>query len=476
MRKLIYGALAMAAALSITVGVNTQNAAATPKPTEKPVATLGYDIDWANQSMTVTGNTQVSVAFPTVKADKTTPTKLTVTVKSWDVYQGEEATVDLSKLNPSKVSYVAIKDESGAKQLLVFNAETRKLKAVYTPAYTDSEKPTIDVQKDGATVTDTNFEYRTAYSEWNQLIETSTEDSATTSKLVADLSPYIQEGAQLNIRAAAVPADSTDSTFTATGYTVKEVGTLASKEIKVKVAALPNAPKVTTDYKNNQFKLAKGTQYRLDYTSDWKTAPDTGVLKLSDIATKNEQNEITGYPVVLQSRTAADSAKKKAASKITSVNITAPAAAPTLIDVTGGSTLLADIREDASKGAVSILKTSSDDESSSPAPTGNVTVQLDAKKGTIIKNTFSTDSGVNIDVIAGDKVTTVKPGKDTKIKYAAGTKLSIRYSAVTKDIVDKTTKDVITQAAWASETVELGTMVEFYTAPTAAPETSAAAG
>jgi hypothetical protein len=470
MRKLIYGALAMAAALSITVGVNTQDAAAaaTPKPTVKPTVTLDYDIDFANQSMTVTGNTQVSVAFPTVKADKSDDTKLTVTVKSWDVYEGESAVVDLSKLNPSKTSYVAIKDESGAKQLLVFNAETRKLKAVYTPAYTDDAKPTIDVQKDGATVTDTNFEYRTAYSEWNQLIAAADSDGQN-GGLVADLSPYIQEGAQLNIRAAAVPAaEGATTDLTAAGYTVKEVGTLASKEIKVKVAALPNAPKVTTDYKNNQFKLAKGTQYRTDYTGAWKSAPDTGVLTLDKIATKDQDGNITGYPAVLQSRTAADSTKKKAASKITSVNITAPAKAPTLIDTGDSDSVLAAIKEEASTKAVNILAV---DE----GVTANITVQLDAKKGTIITNKLADSIYVFATTSCGDKVTTVKPGKDTKIKYAAGTKLAIRYSAVTKDVVDKTTKEITTYARWASESVSLGAMVEFYTAPSPEPETSPAA-
>jgi hypothetical protein len=456
MRKLIYGALAMAAALSITAGVNTQEAAAasTPKPTTVPTTApveLNVDVNLDEQSMTVTGKTQISVAFPTVKADKDNKTKLTVTVKNWDVYEGETATVDLSKLNPSKDSYVVVKDESDATpQLLVFQAETRKFNAVYTPAYTDSDKPTIKIQvaKTDLDEKDTTaFQYRTAYSSWNDLVLSG--DSPT------DLTPYLQEGAQLNIRAAsALAAESEDasSAFTASGYDVVEAGTLPSKEFKVKIAALPNAPTVTADYKNNQFKLKKGAQYRTDYTGAWVNVPDSLVIKLSDLSDKT----------VLQSRLAADSSKKKAASKITSVTVTQPAAAPELIDTDNDATVLAEIQEAATSKDTEILKT---DENSKQS----ITVKLDAKKGTIITN----KTGVSIDVVqtkgTTEKVTSIKDTKSATIKYDKDTSLAVRYSAVTKDVVDKTTKDITQHAAWASVSAELGTMVQAYVAPSAAP-------
>jgi hypothetical protein len=480
MRKLIYGALALATALSVTAGVNTQSASAkTPAPVVPTHNELGATVNLDEQSMTVKGNTQISVAFPTVKADKSDATKLTVTVKSWDVYEGEEAVVDLSKLNPSKDSYVAIKDESNSEpQLLVFKAETRKFKAVYTPAYTDAAEPTVAVQVSGADVKDTAFEYRTAYSGWKELIGLD-EDNEDSSDYVfkGDLSPYIKEGAQLNIRSASVGSDEDgieDGTYTAQGYKVVVEGRLPSKEFKVKVAAQPSAPKVTADYKKNQYKLAAKTQYRLDYTGEWTTVPDNKILTFDKLTVGEGEN--AKLATVLQSRTAADSSKKKAASKITSVNITAPAAAPELIEQEDedAADLLADIQEKATAGEVSILDTSAGG-TVSPAPSGNVTVKLDAKKGTIIKNTLS----VSIDVIAttssGETVKTVKPNASTSIKYAAGTTLAIRYSAVPKDVVDKTTKTVTTPAAWASEAVELGTMVNVYVAPTPVPSASAAA-
>jgi hypothetical protein len=442
MRKLIYGALAMATALTITAGVNSQKAAAEVKAS----------VNLETQTMTVEGTTQISVAFPSVKvaSDKVT---LAVTSKSWDVYQAGtpdtsgnvSVTVDLSKLNPSKTGYVAVKDESGdAPKLLVFEADSRKLSGVYNAPVKDTngdEVASITIKSNKAALTDgdaKDFNYRTSYGSWDVL--TNSDGSCE-----ADLTPYIQEGAQFIVRSKGVKytgEDTTggyklDATKSDTTYTIEKVGTLPSKEFKVKVAALASAPKVTKNYTKNEFKLASKVEYRLDYTGGWTTA-DSKVLSLDTIGTSAK---------VLQVRTVEDASKKKAASKITSVDIGTPGVAPDVITAEEGKTVLQTLQEKASTtDGVNILKSETD----------KIIAKIESKKS---KLTITNNTSKSIDIIAvtgtSEKITTIKKTKSATIAYNASTELSVRYSGVAKKTTE--TPDL----AWASVPAPLGKMVEY---------------
>lgn len=181
-------------------------------------------------------------------------------VTSWDVYDGESASVDLSKLNVANDNYIAIKDNdeqvtfigiaaASKKNTILFNAATGKITGVDTKIGNTPGKAT-------------NVEYRTANSNWAE--------SESTDKI--DLSTYQYQGATLYVR---IPADkkAASSTLKATvkygeknkevDYTVQPVGSLPSKETKLNVKKQANGPTVALDYAKGTAKVKKGTEYRV---------------------------------------------------------------------------------------------------------------------------------------------------------------------------------------------------------------------
>lgn len=180
-------------------------------------------------------------------------------VTSWDVYDGKNAKVDLSKLNVTNDNYIAIKDNdeqvtfigiaaASKKNTILFNAATGKITGVDTKIGNTSGKAT-------------NVEYRTANSSWAE--------SESIDKI--DLSTYQYQGATLYVR---IPADKgASSTLKATvkygeknkevSYDVQKVGSLPSKETKLNVKKQANGPAVTLDYAKGTAKVKKGTEYRV---------------------------------------------------------------------------------------------------------------------------------------------------------------------------------------------------------------------
>jgi hypothetical protein len=472
MRKLIYGALAMVTALGLAAGVNPTAAS----------ASVSVKFDAENQTLAVDGaKSYFAVSFPTVKEKDG---KLNVTAKSWDTYEAEKGTVDLSKLNPSKTGYVAVKDGSSDKAVLyVLNAETaKKLKATYTaPTNTDKDSlkatAVLEVKADDtvkALVTDTSkkevgVSYRTAYGKWTAF----TTDTS--------IDQYIQEGAQLILREngeALSSATDGDKAVVGSGFseTAKVIGTLPSKEIKVKIVAQGNAPALTIDYKKGYVSVAKKAEYRLNaYQASSTWVPGSDTAKTTFLPETGTTADKAGGSTI-QARYKADTSKKKAPSKI--ATLTVPTIAPTPEVTPGvksktdgytGNDILGYVQQEATAGDVLILK-----------KLPGSTKELTATDGVLVKiadkkTTFTNKTSVSVDVIAvtgeSTKVTTIKAGKSANITYKADTKLYIRTSAVAKDTFnsDGTAKDV---AAFASQQAPLGNMVKAYT-PSPAPSSAA---
>jgi hypothetical protein len=414
MRKLIYGALAMVTALGLAAGVN---------PTAASAADVSAKFNPDDQTLTVSdAKDYFAVSFPTVKEKDG---KLNVTVKSWDTYEATSGTVDLSKLNPSKTGYVAVKDGSANKAVLyVLNAESaKKLKATYTaPTNTDKDSlkatAVLEVKADdtvkplvAGTSSDSKaagVSYRTAYSKWTAFDKDTSIDK------------YIQEGAQLILRengeALSSAADG-DKAVVGSGFseTAKVIGTLPSKEIKVKIVAQGTAPTLKVEYTKGYVSVAKKAEYRINkYASSasetWTPGSDTTLTTFLP-AVGTSADKAGGSTI--QARYKADTTKKKAPSKI--ATLTVPTIAPTPEVTPGvksktdgytGNDILGYVQQEATAGDVLILK-----------KLPGSTKELTATDGVLVKiadkkTTFTNKTSVSVDVIAvtgeSTKVTTIK--------------------------------------------------------------------
>lgn len=233
------------------------------------------------------GTQEIQVGFGKVKNG-------VVTVSTWDTYDGDSATVDLSKLSNVKENYVVISTPGNGKMIVKIPAAPKKIKAKFNAAEgvleagsgdtaTAAKLEVSTVADDGTVTTKSagNYEFRTAYSSrwinveqeiWND------DSSKITSFKLTDLSLYQQEGAKLFVRVKGTPTKLTDdgegnevwaqSTSEKLKYGdvdtgVYVAGTLPGKEAKVSIAAKAKGPKPTADYTKGTVKFAKDCEYRI---------------------------------------------------------------------------------------------------------------------------------------------------------------------------------------------------------------------
>ncbi|MDE6616262.1 MAG: hypothetical protein K2K35_06810 [Lachnospiraceae bacterium] len=260
-------------------------------------------------------SSDVEIAVGVATVNKNKEAKVTV----WDVYDGNSATVDLSKLNVAKDNYFAVKtNDMSTPAFYKIPAAAKKVKAKYDAASAKVSEFTAD---SADVLKDTGFQYRTVNSDW----VSATKDT--------DLSQFQYQGATLYLRRMPVaPEASTEEIKDITinkkspvTVTATVLSTLPTKEVKLNIAKQAKGPSVAVDYVKGTVKLKANTEYRFVSATQRYAATSNSAVDAVMAETFIEENEIKG---VLEVRTAAvtNGTKSKCASKWTRVDIEKPVA------------------------------------------------------------------------------------------------------------------------------------------------------
>lgn len=347
LKKLLQGSAfaLVAAACAIAVPSVVKAAGEVTGTTDQTkVGTLAVDGEKAQLTVTGAGDNEVLVGFAKVNS------KGKVTVATWDTYDGKAATVDLSKLSNTKVNYIAVTTPKALAEdaitIVKIPAVKKVFKVEYDPSATtdaikvgeaDKGKPssmTALSKTDTDATAAAKYEYRTAYTGWATMKGASD---------VVDLSLYQEEGANLFVRKKGVKETSFPGTQASEGtYTfgandkLKAYETTASlpgKEAKLVIKAKAKGPAVTGDYVKGTIKLPKNAEYRLLGTT-LETTTTGKYHEVGNAAKTMTIDEITkdisavaasDKTFDVEVRIAADTSKKKAASKWSRLNVTKPA-------------------------------------------------------------------------------------------------------------------------------------------------------
>lgn len=255
-----------------------------PATTPTPTPSDGKFSDAGLGPATVDGTTGVLTVSAAngakeilVGTGKANVKKKTITVSNWDIYEPASdgsVKVDLSKLKNTVDNYLVlgtnttnnvsiVKIPIAAKITKVkFDAKKAVLQAGY--GANSSEAALKDLTVDTGAV----FEYRTAYSDWTDMV--------SNSKL-PDFSFYQQNGSQLYVRLKGDDGkgeggnvdelkQDNDEKLSYNGQSeipVYVAPHLPGKEVKVTIAAMAKGPSLTADFTNGTVKIPKNTEYRL---------------------------------------------------------------------------------------------------------------------------------------------------------------------------------------------------------------------
>lgn len=441
-KKVLQGTALTALAAAAWMGAATVDASASTITTS--------DIEIWDNVMYVNASSDTAEILFGVGTYKSSATKdNTVKISAWDVYDGNSAQIDLSKLNNTKDVYVAVKTESSAPIYIKFAAAPKSQKLNY-----DAEKNTltIDSIKAGTetnlAATGYNWQYRTSNGSWSPLYgeDSNDVDECGGSKYAPAttlFSEYQAQGASLYVRAAATSSaltvdtasgkikDAAKNTDSDPSYDVYKAGSLPGKETKLNIAKQANGPSVTADYVNKTVKVKKDTEYRV-----W-TADDSDKYSLAITTTKASDNGDTlnvadtllkgASSGVIEVRTVAKSANangkgSKVASKWTRVelkktgkialkNNVSIATTAAVVDADGRIEINKDVKNDKfTKNIIVKVSTGS-----------SITVKVGTKKAVTVKGDdkgkkIKADINDTINIaIAGDKKNKVWAGDDTLV-------------------------------------------------------------
>lgn len=361
--------------------------------------------------------------------------KTDVKITSWDVYEGNSATIDLSKLKATSDNYIALKTDNSDPIVLHIEASGSKYKAKY-----NAKDQKIVFTEDAASASrKVGLQYRTAYTDWDDI--TNKDDAFGGEFQYQGATIYLRERSDLH-SATSTEAKLNDVTIKDKPVEMKvyDIGALPGKEIKFNIAAQAKGPSVKADYTKGVVKIKEGLEWRFVGSSIGTTsaavATDGKVGKLVD------EIVTSGTEGVLEVRTAAkgEGEKSKAPSKWTRIKV------QKLTNLAGPTGDLSTLTTGGATSSVDIL-----------AITGgsiNAKYEYDAKKDTvksvIIKNG---STAADIEYIIGteipkvaDKAKKLKAGKEVKIKAAdAKNKLYIRVAGDNK------------KQDWVTNYVEAGT-------------------
>lgn len=305
-KRVLQGTALTALAAAAWMGAGSTDASAAVNPT------AGVTFDGTSLKITAEAD-DLEIMTSVAKASGSDSK---IKISAWDVYEGHEATVDLSKLNVTKDNYIAVKTDDMDKPFLVKIAATTKK----TKVNLDKEKATI-TSVDLTSGTATDVQVRTAIGSYGKAAAVSS----------FDFSNYQYQGASLYVR---VPASTTAPTSAGqlksairndtTEYDVYSVGTLPGKEAKVNIAKQANGPAVPVDYVKGTVTIPKGVQWRVVTGSALATSGGaaTAAKESKDVSTL-----LGGAKKGVVEVRKAPSTGKKCASKWTRVEIQAPATA-----------------------------------------------------------------------------------------------------------------------------------------------------
>ncbi len=448
LKKNIAKAIAVAMILGVSVSSNAfaslapvmaeETGTTTNTSTDAPLLVIDYYDYTATIYYASEDSNGASYFFLDVYKDKEgtkTPTTYCYPIREYmyEVGEGDNVqsypcvTVDLSFLKATKESYIKVRSDisSKASEMKTISAQPGKLKIKYAPKYTENKLDTygsFTVTENKAAVTLTqdnidNYMYRTMYgSRWYSLDE-------------FDLETSMIAGTTLVVKRAAVDDDSE----------AKTVGAPAGAEVKVKISAIPKAPKVSIDYVKGMVKFAKNAEYRVVYTkstisdettttdvdeTDWIAAaattmtPEAILKSVKGIAETDVTNNLaSGFQIIVRTQ-----AGKKAASAMTFVEV---------------------------DGQKKAEQTKVDEKLKD-----EITVALtDSTKATLTwtvgeKDVTFTATGASFQYTIGDgKAKTIKPGKAVKVKLTSATDFKLALAG------QKENKKTNTAGYFASSTV-----------------------
>lgn len=325
MKKRIYGALALGAALALGLAAGGKaEAAETTNITD-----IAFD---GTDTLTITKNSTASkvlVGVPSFKSYKnasgTVPGKKMISISTWDVYEptGDEVKVDLSKYAKTKDTYLAVKADfdTDSEVKIVKIPISDKLKASYDKKTAKitfkiaaaGAKTYVDYTLNGTPSAQTLYFYTPSHSEGT--IEPSS--SATAPWVVSGAGitaeTYQMSGATLYVekrgvsQSIATPTVNPVTAYTSGNFkvgsdvivlpdeantpaTAYEFKARSSAAVKLNITKLAAAPKVKVDYAKGTITLAAGV--RADFVSQDPTNDKSGygstsktVLTVSTAAT-----------------------------------------------------------------------------------------------------------------------------------------------------------------------------------------------
>ncbi len=336
-KKFLQGVLTLGMAAAICFGASAVRA-------DAAVDMNKIKVDGAKQTMTISGLTTTDSEFLVGFATKGQKSGKTVfKVASWDVYTpvSNTVTVDLSNLNSTKDNYVELKYQNGDIAIVKIPAAAKKCIATYDPI-SDTLEVKAGASKAAATAA-AKFEYRTAVGSWS-----SAQDLASGKKADVGFELYQPQGATLYVRVPGTYTDGGDAiakndelkdVYEADNLTDKIAETyqsvsLPTKEAKLKIAKQAKSPKVAVNYAKGEVTIPAKTEYRVygsaatskfiqdgesvKYVSNGSKASK----KVSDLLKDGSTTYEKGF---IEVRTAANTTKKKAASKWAHIDMIAPA-------------------------------------------------------------------------------------------------------------------------------------------------------
>ena len=357
-----------------------------------------------------------------------------IKISAWDVYEGNKAIVDLSKLNVTKDNYIAVKTDDMDKPFLVKIAATTKK----TKVNLDKEKATI-TSVDLTSGTATDVQVRTAIGSYGKAAAVAS----------FDFSNYQYQGASLYVR---VPASVTAPTSAGqlqsaikndtTSYNVYSVGTLPGKEAKVNIAKQANGPAVPVDYVKGKVTIPSKTQYRVVVATASALATSGGAVS-SQKDVKNVSELLNGASKAVVEVRKAATAGKKCASKWTRVVITAP-------NTFAEDSITTEFKADAATAdAIAKVTTSGSLEIKYATKTVK---RVETKTGFNISN----GSGVAFQYYVGDDANTAVD-KDVKTLKASTGKATLNKDASGKKVWIRVAGEKKT-SRWAGEWTLIGTL------------------
>ena len=276
-QRSLFIAVAAAGLTMVPMAVKADNVTPTPTPSGGTFSEAGLGtvtMDGTTGVLTVAASNNAKEIL--VGTGKANVKKKTITVSTWDVYEpaGGSVKIDLSKLKNTTDNYLVlgtnmtdnvsiVKIPIAAKITKVkFDAKKAVLQAGHGANSSEAALKELTVEA-GA-----DFEYRTAYSDWNDMVSNST---------LPDFSFYQQNGSQLYVRlkgddgkgetgAVEELKQIDDEKLSYNGQSeipVYAAPHLPGKEVKVTIAAMAKGPSLTADFANGAVKIPKNTEYRL---------------------------------------------------------------------------------------------------------------------------------------------------------------------------------------------------------------------